>query len=104
MHFLFNKLQNNPKSTADKLKSSGVFIEGYRPGEQTEKVLAKVLLRLTFIGATFLLIICLLPEFLAYKFSVPFYFGGTSLIIIVTVGIDFIKNLKKKNEKYITKH
>lgn len=97
--FLFNKLQNNPKSTADKLKSSGVFIEGYRPGEQTEKVLAKVLLRLTFIGATFLLIICLLPEFLAYKFSVPFYFGGTSLIIIVTVGIDFIKNLKKEKRE-----
>lgn len=97
--FAFNRLQNNPKTIAEKLKSSGAFIEGFRPGEQTEKVLSKILKRLTVIGATFLLIICLLPEFLAYKFSVPFYFGGTSLIIIVTVGIDFMKNMKREKRE-----
>lgn len=97
--FAFNKLQNNPKTIAEKLKNSGAFIEGFRPGEQTEKVLSKVLKRLTVIGATFLLIICLLPEFLSFKFSVPFYFGGTSLIIIVTVGIDFMKNMKREKRE-----
>lgn len=97
--FGFNKLQNNPKAIAERLKSSGVFIEGFRPGEQTEKILSKVLLRLTFIGAAFLLIICLLPELLSYKFAVPFYFGGTSLIIIVTVGIEFGKSIKREKRE-----
>lgn len=98
--FAFNRLQNNPKQIAERLRTSGVFIEGFRPGEQTEKVLSKVLFRLTFIGAVFLLIICLLPELLGYKFSVPFYFGGTSLIIIVTVGIEFNKNIKREKREF----
>lgn len=98
--FAFNKLQNNPKAIAERLKNSGVFIEGFRPGEQTEKILSKVLIRLTFIGAVFLLIICLLPELLSYKFSVPFYFGGTSLIIIVTVGLEFSKSFKREKREF----
>lgn len=87
--FLFNRLQNNPKDIAKQLKDNGVFIEGYRPGEQTEKVLSRILNRMTIIGSGYLLLVCLLPEFLVYYWGVPFYFGGTSLLILVTVALDW---------------
>lgn len=87
--FFLNSLQNNPKDVAKKLKDSGVFIEGFRPGDQTQKVLAKIMNRITVLGSTYLLLICLLPEFLVYYWSVPFYFGGTSLLILVSVGLEW---------------
>jgi len=87
--FFFNSLQNNPKDVAKKLKDGGVFIEGFRPGEPTEKLLSKIMNRITVIGSTYLLLVCLLPEFLLYYWSVPFYFGGTSLLIMVTVALEW---------------
>lgn len=97
--FLFNGIQNNPKEISEKLNSSGIMIKGVRPGKPTEKALTSSLNRLTVIGSTFLLIICLLPEYLIYKWAVPFYFGGTSLLILVSVSMDikrqFINNLIK---------
>jgi preprotein translocase subunit SecY len=100
--FFLNSLQNNPKDVAKKLKDSGVFIEGFRPGDQTQKVLSKIMTRITIIGSTYLLLICLLPEFLVYYWSVPFYFGGTSLLILVSVGLEWQNQISSqmKNVHY----
>jgi preprotein translocase subunit SecY len=100
--FFLNSLQNNPKDVAKKLKDSGVFIEGFRPGDQTQKVLAKIMNRITVLGSTYLLLICLLPEFLVYYWSVPFYFGGTSLLILVSVGLEWQNQISSqmKNVHY----
>lgn len=100
--FFLNSLQNNPKDVAKKLKDSGVFIEGFRPGDQTQKVLAKIMTRITIIGSTYLLLICMLPEFLVYYWSVPFYFGGTSLLILVSVGLEWQNQIsaQMKNVHY----
>jgi preprotein translocase subunit SecY len=100
--FFLNSLQNNPKDVSKKLKDSGVFIEGFRPGEQTQRVLAKVMNRITVIGSTYLLLICLLPEFLVYYWAVPFYFGGTSLLILVTVALEWQNQISSqmKNVHY----
>lgn len=87
--FFLNSLQNSPKDVAKKLKDSGVFIEGFRPGEQTESLLSKTMNRITVIGSTYLLLVCMLPEFLVYYWGVPFYFGGTSLLILVTVALEW---------------
>lgn len=89
--FIFNGIQNNPKEIAERLGSSGIMLKGIRPGNATEKALKNSLNRLTVIGSVFLLIICLMPEYLIYKWAVPFYFGGTSLLIIVSVSMDFKK-------------
>ena len=89
--FLLNSIQNNPKDIAERLGASGIMIKGVRPGISTEKALKSSLNRLTVIGSVFLLIICLMPEYLIYKWAVPFYFGGTSLLIIVSVSMDFKK-------------
>lgn len=89
--FLLNSIQNNPKDIAERLGSSGIMLKGIRPGIATEKALRSSLNRLTVIGSSFLLIICLMPEYLIYKWAVPFYFGGTSLLIIVSVSMDFKK-------------
>jgi preprotein translocase subunit SecY len=92
--FFYTALQYNPKDTADNLKKSGAFVPGIRPGEQTSKYLEKVLTRLTLIGAVYITLICLLPEFLILRWNVPFYFGGTSLLIIVVVTMDFMAQVQ----------
>jgi preprotein translocase subunit SecY len=74
---------------ADNLKKGGAFIPGIRPGDQTAKFIDRILLRLTFVGAIYITLVCLVPEFMNLYFNVPFYFGGTSLLIIVVVTMDF---------------
>ena len=80
----------NAKETADNLKKSGAFIPGIRPGEKTARYIDGVLTRLTLYGALYITLVCLLPEFLILLWNVPFYFGGTSLLIIVVVVMDFV--------------
>ena len=87
--FFYTALVFNSRETADNLKKSGAFIPGIRPGEQTSKYIDKILSRLTLAGAVYITAVCLLPEFLVLKYNVPFYFGGTSLLIIVVVTMDF---------------
>ena len=98
--FFYTALQFNPKDTADNLKKSGAFVPGIRPGEQTARYIEKIILRLTLIGALYITLVCLLPEFLIVKFNVPFYFGGTSLLIIVVVTMDFMAQV----QSYIMSH
>ncbi|MFL2547168.1 MAG: preprotein translocase subunit SecY [Candidatus Rariloculaceae bacterium] len=92
--FFYTALVFNSKETADNLKRSGAFVPGIRPGQQTAEYIDKVLTRLTFWGAMYITGVCLLPEFMILQFSVPFYFGGTSLLIIVVVSIDFMSQLQ----------
>jgi preprotein translocase subunit SecY len=92
--FFYTALVFNPKDTADNLKKSGAFIPGIRPGEQTARYIDGVMTRLTMAGAIYITGVCLLPEFLILKFSVPFYFGGTSLLIIVVVVMDFMAQVQ----------
>ncbi|HEU4604147.1 MAG TPA: preprotein translocase subunit SecY [Steroidobacteraceae bacterium] len=87
--FFYTALVFNSRETAENLKKSGAFIPGIRPGQQTAEYIDKVLTRLTVWGALYVTIVCLLPEFLIARFSVPFYFGGTSLLIMVVVVMDF---------------
>ncbi|WP_337877965.1 preprotein translocase subunit SecY [Caldimonas sp.] len=87
--FFYTALVFNSRETADNLKKSGAFIPGIRPGEQTARYIDKILSRLTLAGALYITAVCLLPEFLILKYNVPFYFGGTSLLIIVVVTMDF---------------
>jgi preprotein translocase subunit SecY len=87
--FFYTALVFNSRETADNLKKSGAFIPGIRPGDQTAKHIDKILSRLTLAGAIYITLVCLLPEFLTLKYNVPFYFGGTSLLIIVVVTMDF---------------
>src|SRR5712675_363248 len=98
--FFYTALQYNPKETADNLKKSGAFVPGIRPGDQTAKYLEKILLRLTLAGAIYVTLVCLLPEFLILRWNVPFYFGGTSLLIIVVVTMDFMSQV----QAYIMTH
>ena len=92
--FFYTALQYNPKETADNLKKSGAFVPGIRPGEQTARYLEKILTRLTLAGAIYVTLVCLLPEFLILRWNVPFYFGGTSLLIIVVVTMDFMAQVQ----------
>ncbi|MFC1589115.1 preprotein translocase subunit SecY [Pseudomonadota bacterium] len=92
--FFYTALQFNARDTADNLKKSGAFIPGIRPGEQTAKYVDKVMTRLTFVGALYITLVCLLPEFLILYWNVPFYFGGTSLLIIVVVVMDFMAQIQ----------
>ncbi|HEX7012644.1 MAG TPA: preprotein translocase subunit SecY [Steroidobacteraceae bacterium] len=87
--FFYTALVFNSRETAENLKKSGAFIPGIRPGQQTADYIDKVLTRLTVWGALYVTVVCLLPEFLISRFSVPFYFGGTSLLIMVVVIMDF---------------
>ncbi len=87
--FFYTALVFNSRETADNLKKSGAFIPGIRPGDQTARHIDKILSRLTMAGAIYITGVCLLPEFLNLKYNVPFYFGGTSLLIIVVVTMDF---------------
>jgi preprotein translocase subunit SecY len=92
--FFYTALVFNPRETADNLKKSGAFIPGYRPGEQTSRFIDKVMTRLTLVGAIYITFVCLIPEFLIVKWNVPFYFGGTSLLIIVVVSMDFMSQVQ----------
>ena len=92
--FFYTALVFNSKETADNLKRSGAFIPGYRPGEQTANYIDKVMSRLTMAGAVYITAVCLLPEFLIVGWNVPFYFGGTSLLIIVVVVMDFMAQVQ----------
>ena len=92
--FFYTALVFDSKETADNLKRGGAFVPGVRPGAQTAKYIDSVLTRLTVVGAIYITAVCLLPEFLIVKWSVPFYFGGTSLLIIVVVVMDFMAQLQ----------
>jgi preprotein translocase subunit SecY len=92
--FFYTALVFNSKETADNLKKSGAFVPGIRPGEQTARYIDKILMRLTLAGAVYITLVCLLPEFLVAKWKVPFYFGGTSLLIIVVVTMDFMAQVQ----------
>ncbi|MEY4364519.1 MAG: hypothetical protein RLZZ24_1871 [Pseudomonadota bacterium] len=92
--FFYTALVFNSRETADNLKKSGAFVPGIRPGDQTAKYIDKILVRLTLAGAVYITFVCLLPEFLILKYNVPFYFGGTSLLIIVVVTMDFMAQVQ----------
>ena len=92
--FFYTAIVFDPRETADNLKKSGAFVPGMRPGEQTAQYLDTVLTKLTLAGAIYITFVCLLPEFLILEFNVPFYFGGTSLLIIVVVVMDFMSQVQ----------
>ena len=92
--FFYTALVFNSKETADNLKKSGAFVPGIRPGEQTARYIDKILMRLTLAGAVYITLVCLLPEFMQSQWKVPFYFGGTSLLIIVVVTMDFMAQVQ----------
>jgi len=92
--FFYTALVFNSRETADNLKKSGAFVPGIRPGDQTARYIDKILVRLTMAGAIYIAFVCLLPEFLILKYNVPFYFGGTSLLIIVVVTMDFMAQVQ----------
>jgi preprotein translocase subunit SecY len=98
--FFYTALVFNSKETADNLKKSGAFVPGIRPGDQTARYIDKILMRLTLVGAAYVTLVCLLPEFLILKWNVPFYFGGTSLLIIVVVTMDFMAQV----QAYVMSH
>ena len=98
--FFYTALVFNPKETADNLKKSGAFVPGIRPGEQTARYVEKITMRLTLAGSIYVTLVCLLPEFLIVWKNVPFYFGGTSLLIIVVVTMDFMSQV----QAYIMSH
>ncbi|MEK9720340.1 MAG: preprotein translocase subunit SecY, partial [Quisquiliibacterium sp.] len=92
--FFYTALVFNSRDTSENLKKSGAFVPGIRPGEQTARYIDKILMRLTLAGAVYITLVCLLPEFLVLKWNVPFYFGGTSLLIIVVVTMDFMAQVQ----------
>jgi preprotein translocase subunit SecY len=98
--FFYTALVFNPKETAENLKKGGAFVPGIRPGDQTAKYIEKITMRLTLAGAIYVTAVCLLPEFLIVKWNVPFYFGGTSLLIIVVVTMDFMAQV----QAYVMSH
>jgi preprotein translocase subunit SecY len=98
--FFYTALVFNPKETADNLKKSGAFVPGIRPGDQTARYIEKIMLRLTLTGSIYVVLVCLLPEIMILNWNVPFYFGGTSLLIIVVVTMDFMAQVRA----YIMSH
>ncbi len=98
--FFYTALVFNPKETADNLKKGGAFVPGIRPGEQTANYIDQIMGKLTLVGAVYITLVCLLPEFLILKFNVPFYFGGTSLLIIVVVTMDFMTQVQSHLMSY----
>lgn len=98
--FFYTALVYNPKDTADNLKKSGAYIPGIRPGEQTSNYIDKIITRLTLVGGLYIAAVALLPEFLVYGWNVPFYFGGTSLLIVVVVVMDFIAQVQAQLMSY----
>ena len=98
--FFYTALVFNPKETADNLKKSGAFVPGIRPGDQTARYIEKIMMRLTLTGSVYVTLVCLMPEFLIVWKNVPFYFGGTSLLIIVVVTMDFMAQV----QAYVMSH
>ncbi|MEW6313941.1 MAG: preprotein translocase subunit SecY [Pseudomonadota bacterium] len=98
--FFYTALVFSPRETADNLKKSGAFVPGIRPGDQTARYIERIMTRLTLAGAIYVTLVCLLPEFLIVKWNVPFYFGGTSLLIIVVVTMDFMSQV----QAYVMSH
>ncbi|MCA8837559.1 MAG: preprotein translocase subunit SecY [Gammaproteobacteria bacterium] len=92
--FFYTALVYEPRDVADRLRKEGAYISGIRPGQKTSEYLEKVISRLTMVGAIYLCLVCLLPEFLIIGFDVPFYFGGTSVLIMVVVLLDFVDHVK----------
>lgn len=92
--FFYTALVFNPKDTADNLKKSGAYIPGIRPGDQTMRYIDNIMTKLTLVGALYLILVCLLPQIMMYAWHVPFYFGGTSLLIIVVVIMDFVAQVQ----------
>ena len=92
--FFYTALMFNPKEVADNLKRSGAFLPGIRPGEQTASYIDSVLTRLTIFGSLYIAMVCLLPQFLVVMWNVPFYLGGTSLLIVVVVVMDFMSQVQ----------
>ncbi len=92
--FFYTALVFNSRETAENLKKSGAMLPGIRPGEQTARYIDRILMRLTLAGAIYITLVCLLPEFLVLEWNVPFYFGGTSLLIIVVVTMDFMSQVQ----------
>jgi preprotein translocase subunit SecY len=92
--FFYTALVFNPRDTADNLKKSGAFIPGIRPGEQSARYIDSVMTRLTLVGSIYLTLVALMPEFMIFTWHVPFYFGGTSLLIIVVVIMDFMAQVQ----------
>jgi preprotein translocase subunit SecY len=91
--FFYTAVVFNPTETADNLKKHGGFLPGIRPGEKTAEYIDYVLTRITVVGAAYLCVLCLIPEILISEFSVPFYFGGTSLLIVVNVTMDTVTQI-----------
>jgi preprotein translocase subunit SecY len=92
--FFYTAVVFNPEETADNLKRYGGFIPGIRPGKRTEEYLDYVLTRITVVGAAYLTLICLVPEFLIARAGIPFYLGGTSLLIVVNVTMDTVTQIQ----------
>ncbi len=92
--FFYTAMVFNPRDTADNLKKSGAFVPGIRPGEHTARYMDRILTRLTLWGAIYLTLVCLLPEFLIVQYNVPFYLGGTSLLIVVVVMMDLMGQIQ----------
>jgi preprotein translocase subunit SecY len=92
--FFYTAVVFNPADTADNLKKHGGFIPGIRPGQRTAEHIDYVLTRVTAVGALYLVLVCLLPEFMIAQFNVPFYFGGTSLLIVVSVTMDTVSQIQ----------
>jgi preprotein translocase subunit SecY len=98
--YFYTAITFDPKETADNLKKSGAFVPGIRPGEKTARYIDTIMGRLTLIGAIYITGVCLVPEFLILKFNTPFYFGGTSLLIIVVVTLDFMTQVQSRMMSY----
>jgi preprotein translocase subunit SecY len=94
--FFYTSIIFNPTETSDNLKKNGGFIPGIRPGEKTSEFIETLLTKLTVIGSTYLVIICLLPEFLISNYPIPFYLGGTSLLIVAVVAMDTITQVQTR--------
>jgi preprotein translocase subunit SecY len=92
--FFYTAVVLNPVDMADNMKKYGGFIPGIRPGQKTADFIYKVLTRITFAGAIYLAIVCVIPELLIYKLNMPFYFGGTSLLIVIGVGLDTAQQIE----------
>ena len=94
--FFYTSIVFNPKETAENLRKYGGYIPGIRPGERTAEYIETILTRLTTIGAMYLTIVCLMPEFLIARYPIPFYFGGTSILIVVVVAMDTVTQVQTR--------
>ena len=94
--FFYTSIVFNPKETAENLRKHGGYVPGIRPGEQTAYFIEEILVKLTTIGASYLTLVCLMPEFLIAKFPIPFYLGGTSVLIVVVVAMDTVSQVQTR--------